>query len=380
MVSWSNLLSRSLFDRAARRVRWEAYIGAVNLRWSMWDLLGMTGARPHSTVHESWEHAEPLPQAPFGGRAEPRQLLVEEFRGECLIEPEFGYLINGHSVPQRALPRSDLSRAAETMCFFSGVPSLPRYALTRLGRTQVRREKRVISLRGLFDFNYYHALTENLAKLPILDRHVPASTPIVISTTLAGMPFFQALKTLPSLRDRNWIVQDGFYVAADEIWVCGVLRPSRATLHGLLGLIGGAPEASGVPRRIFLTRNRTRGRSLRNFEKLLPVLDAGRLEIVDTENMSIFEQMELFAQAEVVVGIHGAGLTNLVFRGGRPTKLLEIFPPHDADPSFYLLAKDLGYDWHYVVGQNPSSKERHADFELDPGILARGIERLETST
>jgi capsular polysaccharide biosynthesis protein len=110
---------------------------------------------------------------------------------------------------------------------------------------------------------------------------------------------------------------------------------------------------------------------------LVPVLEAGRLEIVDTEGMSIFEQMKLFAQAGVVVGIHGAGLTNLLFRGGRPTQLLEIFPPHDADPSFYLLAKDLGYDWHHVVGQNPSSKERHANFELDPARLERSIRELE---
>jgi len=343
----------------------------------MWDVLGMTGARPRSTVHELWEKAEELPQVLFGGRTEPRQLLVEEFRGECLIEPEFGYLINGHSVPQRALPRSDLSRAAETMCFFSGVPSLPQYALTRLGRSRVRRERAVISLRGLFDENYYHALTENLAKLPVLDRHVSPSTPLVISTTLARMPFFQALKALPGLRDRNWIIQDGFYVAADEIWVCSLLRSARPTLQGLLDLVGGAPAPNGVSRRIFLTRNRARGRYLQNLEHLLPVLEARRLEIVDTEKMSIFEQMKLFGEAEVVVGIHGAGLTNLLFRAGRPTKLLEIFPPHDAEASFYLLAKDLGYEWHYVVGQNPSSKERHANFDLDPDLLEQSIRELD---
>jgi Glycosyltransferase 61 len=376
MLTLSAVHPSALLRRAGRRVRWEAYMGTVNLKWSIWDLLSKTQRRPASTVYESWEQSEALPETPFAGRHERRRVLVEKFHEQCLLEPEFGYLINGHAVPQRALTHSDYSRSGDTMCFFSGVPSLPGYARARLGRSRVQREKSVISLRGLFDDNYYHALVEILAKLPILDRYVPSDTPVVISPTLARQPFFQSLKTLPGLRDRNWLVQDGFYVAADEIWVCGLQRPGSRPLHGLLDLLGGAPTTDAHERRIFLNRSRARRRALLNVDQLLPVFEASGLEVVDTDEMSVFEQMKLFAHARLVVGIHGAGLTNLLFRGGRPTQVLEIYPPLDADPSFYLMSKDLGYDWHHVCGHNPSSKERHADFELDPQVLERSLQQL----
>jgi len=345
----------------------------------MWDILGRTRQRPAGTVHEMWEEDYPLPRVPFGGGCEKRKLLVEEFRGDCLIEPEFGYLINGHTVPQRALPRSDLSRSGVTMPFFSGVPSLSGYARARFGRAPVRREKAVISLRGLFEFNYYHALLEILAKLPILDRHVSPSTPVVISPALAQQPFFQTLKALPNLRERNWIVQDDFYIAADQIWVCAIIRAARPTLQGLLGLLGDPPTASGNERRIFLTRDRSRGRCLLNFDTLQPILQAHGFEIVDTEQMPVLEQMKLFADSRVVAGIHGAGLTNLLFRAGHAANLLEIYPPHDADPSFYLLSKDLGFGWNHIIGQSPTSKQRHANFQLDPHGLSKQLDQLEAT-
>jgi len=259
---------------------------------------------------------------------------------------------------------------------------------TRSGQYSIYRQyakavndqsQRLGTLRGLFEFNYYHALLEILAKLPILDRHVSPSTPVVISPALAQQPFFQTLKALPNLRERNWIVQDDFYIAADQIWVCAIIRAARPTLQGLLGLLGDPPTASGNERRIFLTRDRSRGRCLLNFDTLQPILQAHGFEIVDTEQMPVLEQMKLFADSRVVAGIHGAGLTNLLFRAGHAANLLEIYPPHDADPSFYLLSKDLGFGWNHIIGQSPTSKQRHANFQLDPHGLSKQLDQLEAT-
>jgi capsular polysaccharide biosynthesis protein len=263
------------------------------------------------------------------------------------------------------------------MNFFSGVPSFTGYALARLAGGSVRREKTVISLRSVFDTNYYHVLIETLARLPILDRYLPRNIPIVISPALERQPYFQSLCSLPWLRDRNWIVQHDFYVAADTVWICGLTRPTRPVLEAFAKLMVPDVPTATSNRRIFLTRAPARGRTLSNFAELLPVIEAYNLEVVDTEQLSMPKQITLFSESSLIVGIHGAGLTNTVFRCGRPLRLLELYPPHDADPGFYLLSQDLGHSWDYLVGYGATSKERHANFSVDPVALKRKLESLE---
>jgi capsular polysaccharide biosynthesis protein len=99
------------------------------------------------------------------------------------------------------------------------------------------------------------------------------------------------------------------------------------------------------------------------------VLHRHRFETVDLDRLSVRDQIELVQSAAVVVAIHGAGLSNLVFRYGEPTVVVEIFPPHDADASFYLICKDLGYEWFPLLGHSPTNKTRLANFALDVDAL-----------
>ena len=57
--------------------------------------------------------------------------------------------------------------------------------------------------------------------------------------------------------------------------------------------------------------------------------------IIDTNNMSIFEQIKIFSSAKVIIGPTSSALTNIVF-SKKGTKVIEICPKyiHDYENSF----------------------------------------------
>ena len=65
--------------------------------------------------------------------------------------------------------------------------------------------------------------------------------------------------------------------------------------------------------------------------------------------MSMQEKVALMSRAEVVVGVCGAGLTNLVF-ANPGTKVIEIFPPNYIHFTYYILCHQLGLEYYYLVG------------------------------
>jgi Glycosyltransferase 61 len=80
-------------------------------------------------------------------------------------------------------------------------------------------------------------------------------------------------------------------------------------------------------------------------------------------NMSLDDQIELFANAKMVVAAHGAGLTNIMYmdRG----KLFEIHTEKFVD-FFYNISYQLGLEYFSVL----ASKDSSGSFECDPELVA----------
>jgi capsular polysaccharide biosynthesis protein len=73
-------------------------------------------------------------------------------------------------------------------------------------------------------------------------------------------------------------------------------------------------------------------------------------------------QVDLFSQAESIVGPHGAGLTNCVFAPAT-TKIFELFAPACVRPMYYQLSTVVGQSYWYLVGRE--SADTH---EMDRGF------------
>jgi capsular polysaccharide biosynthesis protein len=128
----------------------------------------------------------------------------------------------------------------------------------------------------------------------------------------------------------------------------------------------GPGERPAPWRRVYVSRARTRRRVL-NEDELLPILREYEFEVVCCEELSLREQIRLFAEASVILGAHGSGLNNSLFvpPGG---KLLELYNPLRWNYCVRNVANLLGHEHWYLFGA-PAGPD--FDLRVEPQKLAK---------
>ncbi len=142
---------------------------------------------------------------------------------------------------------------------------------------------------------------------------------------------------------------ESFCLKADEVVVPSLpseLGTINSWTAGYLRSLFPRPAAEPVAnrRRLYLTRRNAANRKLQQEDSFLPLLARYGFEIVEPENLSLIEQAHLFRQAEVVMGPHGSGFSNLVFCEPG-TKVIELFSSGFIVPCFWILANLVHLDY-----------------------------------
>ncbi|HEY9636739.1 MAG TPA: glycosyltransferase family 61 protein [Coleofasciculaceae cyanobacterium] len=97
-------------------------------------------------------------------------------------------------------------------------------------------------------------------------------------------------------------------------------------------------------RRIYISRKKELGRSVINEDEVMEVLHPLGFVSYTLETMNFAEEMRLFSQAEIIIGTHGSGLTNMIFSQNRPT-IIDFFGAWYTN-WFFNLSASLGF--HYT--------------------------------
>jgi capsular polysaccharide biosynthesis protein len=119
-------------------------------------------------------------------------------------------------------------------------------------------------------------------------------------------------------------------------------------------------EKNSRSRKIFIGRSGAKHRVLIHEKEIWAQLQNRGFDSVDCGKMSVQEQANIFGSAEVVVGAHGAALTNLVFcRPGTP--VVELFSPAYVNPCYRDLCVAAGLRHAAVIGNGKDwvLSERH---------------------
>lgn len=285
------------------------------------------------------------------------------YKQPVLFEPTYGFALTG---PTTLLLQS--------MPYYErvGLPAFLPYAWQRWARrAPVQHERCVISLREFGDGNYYHFYSDVLGRLALL-QHWPetADLPILISRQLHDRPYFQHALRHSILRERRWIVHEHGFVQAKQAIFCKVMPHTSATFDFMRDLLNSPPADPRANRRVFLTRQARRGRSLANAAEVAQVCAEFGFAQIDADQLDLVAQMACFATARYVIGIHGAGLVNTIFRRGAPLALLELFPPDNIPPHYFWICQSSGFAYDALVGQPSHSSQA---FSIDPVRLRRKI-------
>ena len=320
-------------------------------------------------------------QSAFQGWGESERLeYLYRDTGEAVIDPSCGFIIAqklGPLLP--SLIESDFAPMPSETMHLERLPSRFRYMRAR-NQTgpNVIRLKSAVSLRALSEGNYWHFYHDVLSKLRLLEeRGIGREIPLVVAEALYNTPYFQAAMRRPGLADRQFVAQDSkTYVEAEEIIFGAAMGHDKQNFeYAYKQMAPPAPDPKAA-RRIFLVRGKQRSRRLANLAALKAVTDRYGFDVIDTDNMPLEEQMALFSSTRYVVGIHGAGLVNLIYRAGAPLGLLELFSPRHIAPHYYWLATDYGYDYDALAGEETPESAADRSFLIDPALLDKKLQEM----
>ncbi|MDX6276865.1 MAG: hypothetical protein QOJ72_993 [Nocardioidaceae bacterium] len=235
--------------------------------------------------------------------------------------------------------------------------------------------------------NYYHFLLDVLPRFGVFEETMPGrrADAIYVPSAAQWQRDFLALAGL----DTHRIVETRKHraVSADHLVVPCLPNPQevapRATVDWLRGRLQPL-DVADKPKRIYVTRGSAPNtRRLVQEDALMPLLEQRGFVRVEPGRMSVREQIDQFAAAEVIVAPHGAALTNLVF-ASPAVRVLEIFAASYVNATFWAITTSIpDAKYAYLVAGdaaaygpgNPMNRIQ-ADIDIDPGAVIRALDQL----
>ncbi|MGE0600064.1 MAG: DUF563 domain-containing protein [Dehalococcoidia bacterium] len=306
-----------------------------------------------------------------------RRDLVARVCGHVIVEPKYGWAIAG---PARLLDYS-LTYGWQTHTRVGratvGLPSPTSFLWSKYARRNQVHISTARSLLSPWPENYFHFLVDVLPKLAIMNRSsVDETTPILVSAHLAKQKYFHEAVIQGDLSSLHFVSpKEGTYVALDELFLAQTSIFDKGLTCDVLRLLN-APARTAIPaKRVFLNRRPEYGRCLDNFNDISEILTKLNFTMLYTEDMTLSEQMTLLSETRFLVGIHGAGLANMIFAANGPLSVMEIVPRHaDLNQDFELLANSLGFDYVRVFGIDEPYPHKRSNFHVDPESFSNFIE------
>lgn len=262
---------------------------------------------------------------------------------------------------------------------FSRAPHVhkPAFLETYFKKKKIVKIEKIISLRDTGEENYFHFFNDVLAKLFFIEDQeiVLNDYTIVVANALYKKPYFQYFISTSYLGKFKWFVQDETtWVHFDEAVFCKPYTHTKKYLQKSVQLT--LTKDNGVEdRRFFLTRSKSSLRFIENQIDIIPILNRYNFEIIDTSSLDFSEQVSLFKQCKYLVAIHGAGISNIIFREGRPLEVLEIVHPSPYLPFHYImLCKLYNYNYGALLGYKGKSHDK-GGFFVDPDSLKNELEK-----
>ena len=203
--------------------------------------------------------------------------------------------------------------------------------------------------------NYFHWLFESISRLNLMDKLYPSGNYKII---------------VPPLRAFQQEIFDFLKIPEDRLHIFGGSEESYDTLFfatrgignihsfsleavNYLSSLASPYRMTTQPRgRYLISRQRCTSRRITNENTLFDYLQTEHgFERIFCEDLNFTDQVKLFANAEIIIGALGAGLTNTVFAPADAT-LIELAPEgREGDSTlFWNLAAAKGQGYACIVG------------------------------
>jgi len=237
--------------------------------------------------------------------------------------------------------------------------------------------------------NFGHWLVDQAAALSFLVESGALPTRRIIVTKTASLGLRQVIR-----QTIDAILPDAIVYEHDigEVWRCrdlAYLMPVHvpplfklpAALQSLRKHLLPPPsslsEATLPTRRLHVLRSKGGSRRLVNEAEILEISARYGFETIVPETHSVREQARIFGEAESIVGVKGAALTNIIF--APPSCRVMVLSPGDfIDPFYWNIAGT--HHAHYAELFGALAQEdraiSHNDFTIDPIRFDAALQRI----
>ena len=240
----------------------------------------------------------------------------------------------------------------------------------------------VFSANGYSTNNYFHFMVDSLAQLQWRDRVSTLESAKTILTGFAPeaeatLPFMAGAMTATNVDARTLQPYDGTLMFCRKIIfprrTTGATPAKAAWLRAHFGVTG---RARGTER-LYIARGNAPRRRITNEPAVIKLLEANGFRSVDPGALSVAEQVALFANAAIVVGAHGAALTNAIFMG-EGAGVIELTHTDRVVNTYHEVAGAAKLNYACVIGDvvGDRSQPVFSDFSVDVDALQTALKSV----
>lgn len=252
--------------------------------------------------------------------------------------------------------------------------------VTTITRPRLSVDEPCVLLGG--DHNYAHWVSRNLLKLALIDGQEKfASLRMLVNRDLRRhqLEYLQLL----GIPLNRFIPVPGNSMVRCRRLIVPTLMLHRPRMHVGIDWLRRRMSALIAPEEqarelVFLSRRDSRVRVLLNEDELIRALEPLGFRVIVAGEMSVREQIEAFSRARVVVGAHGAGLTNLVFAPSCAFVLEIVSGQIVHMGEFEFIAGQRGQTYSQIVSEDYGSERdgisgMHRDYRVDVAAVVKTL-------
>lgn len=251
-----------------------------------------------------------------------------------------------------------------------------RRALDRAIDGEYKTLERATWAVGYWYTNYYHWFAEWLPRIVLaLEEGLPAQS--ILLPPLVNQWAEDSLRLLGINPGR--LPEDG------DAWRVGRLTFVGESVHhgpahrAVMQRLSARMILPDGQKKIWISRRDAQHRRLLQEADIEAWLAGRGWEIVQMERLDLETQLKVMAGARALAGVHGAGLTNMLFVQ-RPIAVLEIGLNERPSPEYYHLASCLGHSYWYVSARSAGRHRSllHDDIIAPVDEVKKAVSELET--
>jgi hypothetical protein len=288
----------------------------------------------------------------------------------AMVDPEYNWAI----LNRRQVFKYSFPMAEDPWDYMKARPSLFGYLFRR---KPLMLEKAILVKYSWS--NYYHFFVDTLPQIMLCDKlGVPKDVPIIVPYNFPQIAFVQEYFGKVNSPDRKIIIQEkNQYIQVKELYVAKdtFFSTSVAELHKTIPYLPYVEQQNAdSPSRVFVTRTKKHKRNIRNGAEIEAIIREHGFTIVDAAEYTVAQQIKLFSNAQYIVGIHGAAMTNMLFSKCPKVSVMEIFPGKRFNPGHYSnLSAALGFEYRSIRGQE---LDENMEFHLDADVFKTNIKEM----